>query len=294
MMSLARSTMQGNPEAQGKIDTIMQDRNFMSALDKTMADSSVLRVIADGGLSGGDQNNPTAFLDALQDPANRALMTRVLNRIGESSTDTLDGDELQTVIQQASKQDLGGLDKTLQTMGISDSRVQMGAMAQGMGMDVGGLMNGGVMNAVSGFIDNPEQGIASMMNNPNSIFAELDQGSKAQIASVLQMLVKFFGGAFKDFGADIGGLIDHYGPMNEARGMEILTGHNPDASPTRGDGNDVQVADASRPRGAFARAASGYEAPQSAPESVIAAATVEHPELRQQTMGGQSFGLGGR
>jgi hypothetical protein len=170
-------------------------------------------------------------------------------------------------------------------------------MAQSFGLDVNGLSSGGtggMMNMVSNFIDNPEQGLATWLNNPNSPLAKLDPNMKAGIASVLQMLVKFFGGAMKDFASDFKALGEHYGPEFVSRGNEILTGHNPDASPTRGDGNDVQVADASRPRGAFARAASGYEAPQSAPESVIAAATVEHPELRQQTMGGQSFGLGGR
>lgn len=289
MLSMIRGGM--SPEDQTKLDTITQDTAFVNALDRAMGDSTVIRALSES--TGSSPQDRTAFLETLQNPQNRGLMTRVLERIGESSDDTLDGDELKQVIQQANAQDYVSLNRTLEGMGISDARLRMGAMAQSAGMDVSGLANGGVMGAVSNFIDNPEEGLASWLNNPNSIFAELDEGSRAQIASIMQVFVKFFGGMFKDFANDIGGLVEHYAPMNEARGMEILAGHNPDASPTRGDGNDVQVADASRPArsGAFARAASGYEAPQSAPESVIAAATVEHPELRQQTMGGQSFSL---
>lgn len=293
------------PENRARIQTIAGDQRFTAALDSAIkSDNSIITRLADNMAATGENGapqDPSRLLEQLADGTKRGVMTQFLAKIGESDSDKFDGTYLDRVMVDANKNNLIGLNRTAQEMGIQNTALSMGAMAQGAGINMDGSES--PMEMISGFLANPRQGIASWLNNPNGPFVGLDDDSKGFIASFVEIIAKFanvyqYGNGITDPYIDFA---KKYGGAMIENGKEILNAGNP-ATPqgtaTAGltDGNNITVAQDIRPArgGAFMSAALGGDRPALEPNAVTPDATrpevarVER-QLQGQSVGGMTF-----
>lgn len=237
-MLAAMATQEGFKPGQpgnAQLTAIQNDPAFMASLDKALAsDTSILSRMAEAGTSGG--MGPAQMIEQLGDPQNRALMTRVLNKVGEDANDGFGADYLSEVMGAAQAQDYAALDGVLEQGGISDTRVKMGAT-------LGPLAN------IGSFLRDPNGATRSWINDPNGPFAGLSDDNKNMVAGLVQALAKFAGiympgngiiDPYLDLGRRIGGELSSNGA--ELRGVANLP------SPPTPDGGSDTVGAAGNPR----------------------------------------------
>jgi hypothetical protein len=274
------ANMEGFNNEEGKklLDEARNDQRFVAALNNAIKnDPSVAYSLVKG--EGRDAMNPQQLLQALGNTSARTTFGDMLNKVAEKPDDKYNFAWMTEVTNTLREGELGTARTMLAEAGIRNTQLDMAADPLG---------------AIGNFLNNPEQGLQSWLNDPTSPLANLSGQSK----NILGMIVEMFSGFLKGF-APGGGFLDEFRAFGShyfgAGGQFDVAGHNKGydgSNPVRADGNNIEVAENMRPArgGAFASAAGG-EAPRSAPQELIDRVRVEHPELQQQTMGGASFRL---
>lgn len=289
---LAQTDEYKTEEGRAKLANLTNDTAFMGALDKALAsDTTILtRMAAAGNQQGG--MGATQFIDQLQDPQNRGLMTQVLNKIGENDNDGFGATYLYQVVGSAQTENYSDLNTLLQQGGISDSRVQMAAQFGPMG---------GMLSTMGNFLRDPNGATRDWINDPNGPMAGLSEDNKNMLAGLVQSIAKFFGmytgpGGFAapyiEFGQRLGGEL-------AANGASVRGVANLPSAPTP-DGNTGAnlVGDSSNPRSGTQLSASFNplglnRAPAAEPDAGTAApqvARVEH-QISGRTASGQVMAM---
>lgn len=278
MKVLSQQPGMDTPENQARLQAIAGDSRFMSALDSAIkSDNSIITRLADSMQATGENGqpqDPSKLLGQLADGTKRGVMTDFLTRIGASADDQFDGTYLDRVMADAQKNDLIGLNRTAQEMGINNSTLSMGAMAQSAGINLDG--EGSPLEMIGGFLRNPDKAIAGWIDNPNGPFASMDDNSKNFIASVVKMLA-----GFANIYMPGNGIIDPYVDFAKKYGGEMVNHGaairaSADAAPqgtatASADGRDITVAESIRPArgGAFMSAALGETTPATEPDAGV-------------------------
>jgi hypothetical protein len=304
LVGLSKTPMFESGAGKAQLDAIRNDPQFMASLNKALvSDRSILKRMAEAG--GQDGNiDANGMMQQLADPKNRALMTQVLNKIGEDANDGFGATYLSQVTNAAQTENYSDLNQLLQQGGISDSRVAMGATMQGLGLDVGEMSND-PLGAVSGFLTDPtkRQGaIRNWINNPNSPFSSLDEGNKNMVAGLVEMLAKFagmymgpggFAAEYIAFGKRLGGELSANGAG--VRGVANL----PSApTPDGGSAGADLVGSSGNPRSgtslasAFNPGGLNQRGPALEPDAGTPAPQVQRVEHRERGMSAGGVALG--
>lgn len=303
LVGLSRTPMFESGAGKAQLDAIRSDPQFMASLNKALAsDRSILtRMAAAGGQDGRIDAN--GMMQQLADPQNRALMTQVLNKIGEDENDGFGATYLSQVMGSAEEKNYADLDALLEQGGISDTRVKMGATMQGFGLDVDEMSND-PLGTVTGFLTDPtrRQGaIRNWINDPNSPLAPLDEGNKNMVAGLVEMLAKFagmymgpggFAAPYIELGSRLGGALSASGAG--VRGVADL----PSPPTPDGDSSAGLVGSSGNPRrstdlaAAFNIGGLNQRGPALEPDAGTAAPQVQRVEHRERGMSAGGVALG--
>jgi len=138
-------------EGKKQLEDIKGDQAFVSALnDAVKKDPSVAEGLIKLSAGGDQGKNFQSLGKDLQDPKNRAVFTKLLNKVAESPDDKFNFDYINSVGDAVRKKEHRKAKDLLGEAGIKDSRLDLSVM-----------------------FENPGQALMQLFKNPRQFFAQL-------------------------------------------------------------------------------------------------------------------------
>ncbi len=223
-----------------QLDAIRGDTQFTTALNNAIKkDSSVAKGIVDlTSSSGGEGMDGKAFAEKLANPKDRALFTKILNKVAEKDGDEFDFKWMKEIGDSGAKKDYAKTKQLLAKGGIEDKRLDLGIMFQDMSKNP--------WQAIMQIFQNPKQFFATLMSAMD--FAGPAQAGRAGqffngVSSVIEMYRPTSPEARRVIDGTVGFFNDVTGATDEANKYQTaLTGARNNVVPNVQLGNQWNVA----------------------------------------------------